>query len=53
MVTINNKQEEYLRDLMCATYDDDEGMAKRIAFDVCAILDFIINTKEDNDEESS
>ena len=53
MITINKKQEEYLRDLMCATYDDDEEIAKRIAFGVCAILDFIINTKEDNDEESS
>jgi len=52
LITINNKQEEYLIDLICATYEKDE-MAKRIAFDVCAILDFIINTKEDNDEESS
>lgn len=53
MITINDKQENYLKDLVCATYNESNAESiKRIALDICAILDFIFNTKEDKNNET-
>ena len=56
MIKLNDKQVDYIEDLISVTYTDTVTEdSKRAAFDVCAIMDFLINTmkvEETEDEES-
>ena len=51
MIKLNDKQIKHLQDLIGVTYNTDGEDAKRAAFDVCAIMDFLFITAQEEEIE--
>lgn len=51
MIKLNDKQIKHLQDLIGVTYNTNSEDAKRAAFDVCAVMDFLFVTAQEEEIE--
>lgn len=48
---ISKKQTDYLMELICVAYECDKKERNRINNEIVAILEFLINTRDKDDED--